>query len=118
MPVHISPFTEDNRYLPRVSRCALGYIIIYVFVCCMLLFYFVGILAPVLLVIHLVITNYSEAVCDVVLFISMITCRCLDEILTNFTNGKPDIIAYNAGTDCMVDDPLGALNISPEVLGS
>jgi len=27
----------------------------------------------------------------------------------------PDIIAYNAGTDCMVGDPLGQLSISPQV---
>lgn len=27
---------------------------------------------------------------------------------------KPDFIIYNAGTDCMENDPLGQLNISPE----
>jgi histone deacetylase 11 len=27
---------------------------------------------------------------------------------------KPELIIYNAGTDCMKGDPLGRLNISPE----
>jgi len=27
---------------------------------------------------------------------------------------KPDLIIYNAGTDCLINDPLGALNISPQ----
>ena len=27
---------------------------------------------------------------------------------------KPDIIIYNAGTDCMIGDPLGGLNITPQ----
>jgi histone deacetylase 11 len=27
---------------------------------------------------------------------------------------RPDMIIYNAGTDCMENDPLGNLNISPE----
>ncbi len=27
---------------------------------------------------------------------------------------KPELLIYNAGTDCMQGDPLGRLNISPE----
>ena len=27
---------------------------------------------------------------------------------------KPELIIYNAGTDCMQNDPLGNLNISPQ----
>jgi histone deacetylase 11 len=27
---------------------------------------------------------------------------------------KPELVIYNAGTDCMAGDPLGRLNISPE----
>jgi histone deacetylase 11 len=27
---------------------------------------------------------------------------------------KPELIVYNAGTDCMQGDPLGQLNISPQ----
>lgn len=29
-----------------------------------------------------------------------------------FTTFKPDFVIYNAGTDCMVGDPLGNLNLS------
>jgi hypothetical protein len=28
-----------------------------------------------------------------------------------------DLIVYNAGTDCLIGDPLGALSITPEVFG-
>ncbi len=28
---------------------------------------------------------------------------------------KPDFVLYNAGTDCVSGDPLGALNIQPQV---
>lgn len=28
---------------------------------------------------------------------------------------QPDIIFYNAGTDCLKGDPLGALSVSPQV---
>lgn len=31
-----------------------------------------------------------------------------------FETFKPEMIIYNAGTDCMEGDPLGRLNISPE----
>ena len=27
---------------------------------------------------------------------------------------QPELVIYNAGTDCMAGDPLGRLNISPE----
>lgn len=27
---------------------------------------------------------------------------------------KPNLVIYNAGTDCMIGDPLGALHISPQ----
>ena len=27
---------------------------------------------------------------------------------------KPDFVIYNAGTDCMIGDPLGCLKISPQ----
>lgn len=37
--------------------------------------------------------------------------RELEEIYENF---KPDILIYNAGTDCLQNDPLGDLNISSE----
>ena len=30
-----------------------------------------------------------------------------------FENFKPDFVIYNAGTDCMAGDPLGALRITP-----
>lgn len=30
-----------------------------------------------------------------------------------FIDFKPDMVIYNAGTDCMHGDPLGRLNISP-----
>lgn len=33
---------------------------------------------------------------------------------TCFETFKPEMIIYNAGTDCMEGDPLGRLNISPE----
>jgi histone deacetylase 11 len=29
-----------------------------------------------------------------------------------FTAFQPDFVVYNAGTDCMAEDPLGAMNIS------
>ncbi len=28
---------------------------------------------------------------------------------------KPDILLYNAGTDCLEGDPLGDLSVSPQV---
>ena len=31
-----------------------------------------------------------------------------------FDSFKPELVIYNAGTDCMMGDPLGNLNISPE----
>ena len=37
--------------------------------------------------------------------------RNLEEALQEFT---PDIIIYNAGTDCLRGDPLGLLSISPK----
>ena len=43
-------------------------------------------------------------------FLSMI-----DRSLTKaFEEFKPDFVVYNAGTDCMVGDPLGNLNISEQ----
>lgn len=38
--------------------------------------------------------------------------RALVEAMNEF--GRPDMILYNAGTDCLVGDPLGALRISAE----
>lgn len=38
--------------------------------------------------------------------------RNLDDALDEH---KPDMVLYNAGTDCLAGDPLGAMNISPEV---
>ncbi|XP_067929342.1 histone deacetylase 11-like [Watersipora subatra] len=38
----------------------------------------------------------------------------LDRILAKCGDSKPNIIAYNAGTDCLMEDPLGALNVSPQ----
>lgn len=35
----------------------------------------------------------------------------LEEAVNEF---QPDIIFYNAGTDCLVGDPLGALSVSPQ----
>ena len=43
------------------------------------------------------------------------THRSLDKVLKKYDNSKPGIILYNAGTDCMVNDPLGNLSISPQV---
>lgn len=31
-----------------------------------------------------------------------------------FSTFKPELVVYNAGTDCMSGDPLGLLNISPQ----
>jgi histone deacetylase 11 len=31
-----------------------------------------------------------------------------------FQEFKPEMVIYNAGTDCMHGDPLGRLNISPQ----
>ena len=31
-----------------------------------------------------------------------------------FSEFKPDFVIYNAGTDCMVGDPLGELNLSEQ----
>jgi len=31
-----------------------------------------------------------------------------------FETFKPDFVVYNAGTDCMIGDPLGCLSISEE----
>ena len=39
-------------------------------------------------------------------------CRHVDGSLNEFT---PDIIVYNAGTDILEGDPLGHLNITPNV---
>ena len=30
---------------------------------------------------------------------------------------QPDMVVYNAGTDILMGDPLGALDITPEVRG-
>ena len=38
--------------------------------------------------------------------------RKLPKVLDEF---KPDIIVYNAGTDVLLGDPLGALDITPDV---
>lgn len=35
--------------------------------------------------------------------------EALDKAFREF---KPDFVIYNAGTDCMVGDPLGELNLS------
>ena len=41
--------------------------------------------------------------------------QMIDRSLTKaFEEFKPDFVIYNAGTDCMVGDPLGCLNISEE----
>ena len=41
--------------------------------------------------------------------------QMVDEALeTAFRDFRPDFVIYNAGTDCMEEDPLGALNISPQ----
>ena len=48
-------------------------------------------------------------------FCDLSFCRKLDSILSLFGDNKPDIIAYNAGTDCMINDPLGLLRISEQV---
>ena len=37
--------------------------------------------------------------------------KCIDHAIHQF---QPQFIIYNAGTDCMKNDPLGDLNISPE----
>ena len=31
-----------------------------------------------------------------------------------FEEFKPDLVIYNAGTDCMMNDPLGRLNLTPD----
>jgi len=39
----------------------------------------------------------------------------LEQTLTECIDGfRPDIVLYNAGTDCMVGDPLGNMDLSPE----
>jgi histone deacetylase 11 len=39
----------------------------------------------------------------------------LEEALTIcIPDFRPDLIIYNAGTDCMIGDPLGNLSISPQ----
>ena len=41
--------------------------------------------------------------------------QMIDSSLTKaFAEFKPDFVVYNAGTDCMVGDPLGCMNISEE----
>jgi histone deacetylase 11 len=37
----------------------------------------------------------------------------LPNVIENFS---PDFIIYNAGTDCMKNDPLGGMNLSPEMI--
>lgn len=37
------------------------------------------------------------------------------ELDNTFIDFKPDIIVYNAGTDCLINDPLGCLSITPNV---
>ena len=39
-------------------------------------------------------------------------CRELPHALDMF---QPDMVVYNAGTDVLIGDPLGALDITPEV---
>ena len=39
-------------------------------------------------------------------------CRELPRALDDF---KPDMVVYNAGTDVLKGDPLGVLDITPEV---
>lgn len=41
-------------------------------------------------------------------YLSMVD-RSLTQVFETF---KPEFVVYNAGTDCMVGDPLGNLNIS------
>lgn len=42
-----------------------------------------------------------------------------DDLMSGFTSeDKPDILAYNAGTDILEDDPLGHLSITPQVRNS
>jgi histone deacetylase 11 len=36
------------------------------------------------------------------------------ELPLSIQDFNPDFILYNAGTDCLVDDPLGNLNVTPE----
>ena len=45
-------------------------------------------------------------------FCDVLNCSQLEESLSKF---HPDIIVYNAGTDILAGDPLGKLDISPEV---
>ena len=35
----------------------------------------------------------------------------MDEAIEEF---RPDLIIYNAGTDCLIGDPLGGLDLSPQ----
>jgi len=51
-------------------------------------------------------------------------CLCVDQWLllyrhipSRLDSFKPDLVVYNAGTDILVGDPLGNLDITPEVLG-
>ena len=37
-----------------------------------------------------------------------------ENLPTAFDRFKPELIIYNAGTDCKQGDPLGRLNISPD----
>ena len=46
-------------------------------------------------------------------FLSLNIHRHLPAVLDEF---DPDIVVYNAGTDILEGDPLGNLDITPEVL--
>ena len=46
------------------------------------------------------------------LHVAVLVCRDLPHALDVF---EPDMVVYNAGTDVLLGDPLGALDITPEV---
>ncbi len=50
--------------------------------------------------------------CNCVLNYSLINCRGFPKSLDTF---QPDIVVYNAGTDVLIGDSLGRLDITPEV---
>ena len=37
-----------------------------------------------------------------------------DKLKKSLEKFKPEMVIYNAGSDCMVGDPLGQLNLSPD----
>lgn len=64
--------------------------------------------------IKLIIMNFVYVMCLIYIYVILnnFFFSHLDEALKDYT---PNLIIYNAGTDILINDPLGGLDITPQV---